>query len=248
MAFIPAAARPQDTRTTRELILDAAERRFAERGFTGVSMRELAADAGLRNQASLYNHFRNKRALYEEVLAAGLAPIVEVIAASGKGRGAAEGAEHTGTFLDLLLDYLIAHPHLPRLIQRAVLEDSRYLRKALTRMLRPLYAEGIEVLAGAGALWQPADLPHLGAGIYQLIFGYFANAKLLQMVIDGDPLSPSALERQRRFIKDAVARLLTPPARGPAAPAATARKKLQRGATASPPGAKAKTDGPHRGP
>ncbi|MFI5366367.1 MAG: TetR family transcriptional regulator [Candidatus Binatia bacterium] len=33
------------------MILDAAERRFAERGFAGVSMRGIAADAGLRNQA-----------------------------------------------------------------------------------------------------------------------------------------------------------------------------------------------------
>ena len=42
------------------MILDAAERRFAERGFDGVSVREIATDAGLKNQASLYHHFKNK--------------------------------------------------------------------------------------------------------------------------------------------------------------------------------------------
>src|SRR5574337_2169161 len=74
------AATRSEGSSTRDLILDAAERRFAERGFAGVSVREIAADAGLKNQASLYNHFRNKRALYEAVLARGLEPIVTLVA------------------------------------------------------------------------------------------------------------------------------------------------------------------------
>jgi TetR/AcrR family transcriptional regulator len=226
----PVVARAQPA--TRDLILDAAERRFAERGFAGVSMRELAAEAGLRNQASLYNHFRNKRALYEAVLARGVDPIVAVIAASGNvpraahggaarvgstaGGGNAPAAGNPGAFVDLLLDYLVEHPHLPRLIQRAALDDSRYLRSALTRLLRPLYAQGIRVLAAAEGPWQEAELPHLAAGLYQLIFGYFASAKLLETVVDGDPLSPAAIARQRRFVKAAVAQLLgaAPLARG----------------------------------
>lgn len=207
-----AVARAQPARATRDLILDAAERRFAEGGFAGVSMRELAADAGLRNQASLYNHFRNKRALYEAVLARGVDPIVAVIAASGNAQRGARGsvvvAGNPGAFVDLLLDYLVEHPHLPRLIQRAALDDSRYLRSALTRLLRPLYAQGIRVLAAAEGPWQDAELPHLAAGLYQLIFGYFASAKLLETVVDGDPLSPAALARQRDFVKAAVAQLL----------------------------------------
>ena len=56
----PAARRVREVRSTRDVILDAAERRFAERGFAGVSVREIAADAGLKNQASLYHHFKNK--------------------------------------------------------------------------------------------------------------------------------------------------------------------------------------------
>ena len=65
-----------DSRPTRELILDVAERRFAERGFAAVSMREIAAEAGLKNQASLYHYFKNKRALYEAVLTRSVEPIL----------------------------------------------------------------------------------------------------------------------------------------------------------------------------
>jgi TetR/AcrR family transcriptional regulator len=219
-----AVARAQQARATRDVILDAAERRFGERGFAGVSMRELAAEAGLRNQASLYNHFRNKRALYEAVLARGMDPIIAVIAASGDAQRASSSTTPVA-FLDAMIDYLIEHPHLPRLIQRAALDDSRHLRHVLTRHLRPLYREGIGVLAAMGGAWDPAELPHLAAGLYQLIFGYFANAPLLATVTD-DPLTPAAVERQRIFLKKAMTRLLAlapAPTRG-----ATRKRKLPR--------------------
>ena len=52
---------------TAQRILDAAQRLFAERGFNGTAVRDIAGRVGL-NPASLYNHFRNKEALYEAVL------------------------------------------------------------------------------------------------------------------------------------------------------------------------------------
>jgi AcrR family transcriptional regulator len=207
-----ATASIDNARSTRDLILDAAERRFAERGFAGVSVREIAADAGLKNQASLYNHFRNKRALYEATLARGLEPIVALVAArAATGDGTPSGGIEPPTleaFLDRVLDYLEAHPHLPRLIQRAGLDDSRHFRSTVSRLLQPLYAQGMRVLGGVVGPWEPAQLPQLAAGLYHLIFGYFANATLLQAVARGDPLSPVAVARQRRFLKTAVARLL----------------------------------------
>ena len=187
--------------TTRELILDAAERLFAERGFAGVSMRDIVAETPLKNQASLYHHFQNKEALYQAVLSRGVDNIVALLP---------EGADSAdiGANIDRLLDYLAAHPHLARLIQRAALDDSEHLESAVTRLLRPIYSRGRRALAGADRVWAPEEVPHLAAGLYHLIFGYFANAALLQAVVMDDPLSPEAVERQRRFLKTAVARLL----------------------------------------
>jgi AcrR family transcriptional regulator len=209
-----AAVRVTEVRATRDLILDAAERHFAERGFAGVSVREIATEAGLKNQASLYHHFRNKRALYEAVLARGIDPIVALVAASGQTsgpQGASDSgldARTVGAFLDLVVNYLEEHPHLPRLIQRAALDDSRYLRSAAGRLLQPLYAQGIDVLRRAPGTWQPDELLHLGVSLYHLIFGYFANAKLFEMVTQIDPLTPAAVARQRRFLRSAVTQLL----------------------------------------
>jgi AcrR family transcriptional regulator len=194
--------RPRELRSTRDVILDAAERRFAERGFAGVSVRQIAGDAGLKNQASLYHHFKNKKALYEAVLQRGLQPIIELVA------GSSTAGDSSDPVLDRIVDHLAAHPHLPRLIQRAGLDDSRALRGTVGRLLGPLYSSGLRVLAGSGGAWSDAEIPHLAAGLYHLIFGYFANAALLEAVLPDDPHSPAALARQARFLKVAVARLL----------------------------------------
>ena len=199
-----AAAKGADTPSTRDAILDAAERRFAERGFAAVSVREISTEAGLRNQASLYHHFRHKRALYEAVLARGIEPILALVSES------AEDAEREGYgehFVDRLVVYLADHPHLPRLIQRAALEDRRYLPSAIPRLLRPLYQQGVNVLAERGGSWKPADLPHLATALYLLIFGYFASAALFEAVTQQDPRSQVAVHRQRQFLKAALAKL-----------------------------------------
>jgi AcrR family transcriptional regulator len=54
---------------TEQRILDVAAERFARAGYDGVSVREIAALAGIR-ESSVYNHFENKEAilltLYDE--------------------------------------------------------------------------------------------------------------------------------------------------------------------------------------
>lgn len=52
---------------TRERLLLAAKRQFAEKGFYGASIAQVAAEVGLTKQALLY-HFKRKEDLYAEVL------------------------------------------------------------------------------------------------------------------------------------------------------------------------------------
>lgn len=53
--------------TARDRLLAAAHRQFAERGFYGASIAQIAGEVGLTKQALLY-HFRRKEDLYREVL------------------------------------------------------------------------------------------------------------------------------------------------------------------------------------
>ena len=194
-----------EPRSTRDAILDVAERHFAERGFAGASMREITAEAGLKNQASLYHHFASKRALYEAVLGRGVEPILQLI-------GRIEGVGEAGdAFLDQVLDHLRDHPNLPRLIQRAGLDDARYLKRVVSQLLTPLYAQGLRVLGGAGGQWGAGELPHVALGLFHMIFGYFANTALFEAVLGTDPRDADAIDRQRQFLKTAIRRLLGQP-------------------------------------
>jgi AcrR family transcriptional regulator len=198
------------TQPTREAILDAAERLFSARGVDGVAVRDLARELGL-TASSLYNHFPSKQALYEAVLERGLRPIVELVQASWQDQLERETVART---VNELVAHLAEHPHLARLIQRALLEETGNIRALLGRWLGPLYREGVGVIGrvATSAGWEPEEVPHLAVGLYGMVFGYFVNAASLQRTgtWGGEAFAPHALETQRHFLEKALYRLLGP--------------------------------------
>ena len=77
---------------SREAIILAAERLFAERGINGVSLREVAAEAGQRNNSAVAYHFTSREGLVEAVFRYRMARIDErrralLVALDASGRG-----------------------------------------------------------------------------------------------------------------------------------------------------------------
>jgi AcrR family transcriptional regulator len=194
---------------TREVILDTAERLFSAHGVDGVAVRDLAREMHL-TPSSLYNHFPSKRALYDAVLERGLRPIMEMVAEAWQ--AGALRPDHIRDTLDKLVAHLAVHPHLARLLQRALLEESKTFQTLIGPWLVPLYREGVSVVqrAAGAAGWPMSDVPHLVIGLFGLIFAYFVNASALQGLPgwDTDPLSARSLAQQRRFLEQAIFRLL----------------------------------------
>src|SRR5262245_36716066 len=56
-------------RSTRERLLDSAERLFAERGIQGVSLRTINAAAKARNASAAHYHFQSKEGLIRAIVA-----------------------------------------------------------------------------------------------------------------------------------------------------------------------------------
>jgi len=221
----PRGRRPADLAAppTSEVILDTAEQLFAARGLDSVSVRDLARHLGL-TAPSLYNHFPGKQALYEAVLERGLRPMMDILI-DAWAPGALEPERMRAT-LDRLLGHLTQHPHLGRLLQRALLEESGGLHPMLARWLGPVYREGLAVIreSASDAGWSPEELPYLALGLFGLVFSYFVNTAALRDIASPgeDPLGPTALAAQRQFLEKAVYRLLGP--RNESAPRSARRR------------------------
>lgn len=215
---------------TRDLILDTAERLFAARGVEGVALRELAREMGL-TAPSLYNYFPSKQALYDAVLERGLRPIVEIVVEAW--HPGALRPDRVRATIEELITHLTAHPHLGRLLQRALLDESGRFHARVGRWLSPLYREGLAVIRGtaAAAGWEPAEIPHLAVGLFGVVFSYFINVAALQTFAawTGDPMSLRSLAQQRRFLEKALYRLLGP------GPQATGREAGGRAADCGSP-------------
>jgi AcrR family transcriptional regulator len=132
VAETPAAPDAEDG--TRDRILRTAERLFAERGFNGVSVRELAAAAQV-NIASIGYHFENKEGLLSEVYRRHCEPMIQErlrgLEASARLRGKAKIAAIIEAFVRPALRQVEVEDGETFIRLRAVLsgENSELLEK-----------------------------------------------------------------------------------------------------------------------
>jgi AcrR family transcriptional regulator len=187
-----------EVESTRERILDVAERLFAQSGLAGTAVRDIAREAGL-TAPSLYNHFDGKQALYEAVLARGVQPLIDLLDGLGQ-RGPDEG--RTGELLDSIMDHLAHHPDLARLIQLEALTGGASLSQVAHGWLRPIVSQGLVALKNRpDSSWSEDEQPLAVAAWIHVILGHFAMAPLLEELFDFDPLAPDQIERQKRFLR-----------------------------------------------
>jgi AcrR family transcriptional regulator len=191
---------------TADRILDAAEYLFAEHGFAGTAVRDIAARVSL-NPASLYNHFPGKQDLYAAVLDRGLRPVFEMLsnlAASDWSPARDERA------IDMIVEHFAARPMLARLLHQEALAGGDNIARLAGRWMGPIYEQAVEALRASPVLegWSADDLPLLVMALHNLILGYFSMAALHEKLLGMDPLSHEAVARQKRFLRRATRRLV----------------------------------------
>ncbi len=98
--------RNADGQRTRRAILDAALDLFAEKGFFGTSLRDVAAAVGVRESA-LYNYFPSKDALFDALIATDHEEKTERLAALAEGSIADGGAALEQMALAMLANFAL---------------------------------------------------------------------------------------------------------------------------------------------
>lgn len=182
--------------TTSDRILDVAEQLFAQKGFAGTAVRDIAREAGL-TAPSLYNHFEGKQALYEAVLARGVQPLADLIDGLSGGDDV-----HSDDVLDAIMDHFASHPNLAKLIQHEALIGGASLSQIARGWLRPIVVEGMRAMKrNHASVWTDDEQPLAVAAWLHIILGHFAMAPLLRELFDVDPLAKDQIERQKRFLR-----------------------------------------------
>ena len=140
--------RERQAQLTRDEILAAARRLFAERGYTRTSVRDIAEAAGVSAQ-TVYDSIGSKQALVARLNdlideEAGIAAIVEAGGGSGDpgrgrrhvGRVTRSILEHCGDIVRALVTGAAAEPDLPRRSPRAIGATSGARRQIVGRLDR----------------------------------------------------------------------------------------------------------------
>ncbi|MEY5058669.1 MAG: hypothetical protein RJA51_416 [Actinomycetota bacterium] len=186
-------------RSTRDLILDEAVVCFAERGYDGTSLNDIAAGVGIR-RPSLLHHFASKELLYrnvfERILSDWLERVSEAVEMDGTGWDKVELVLRAGFAL------FEDHPDYVRMMRREALDGGVRLGIDLASVLKPLFeaaAEYLDEMMAAGKL-RRHDSRHLLIMGYGAILSYFSDAPFITDLLEDDALTSEQIGVHREAV------------------------------------------------
>jgi AcrR family transcriptional regulator len=182
----PEPARPE----TRERLIDAAGRVFAERGYRGATMREIADRAGATLAAAHY-HFGSKQDLYREVARAHFERLERRLAESGGAIDARAAAKLSrpelvallrGRVRTMALTFLEPDSLHATLMQRE-LADPNELPFIVRRWIDPIRRETEELLHCLAPALPDAAIEFAARSVMGQVIFYFTHRPALLLMM-----------------------------------------------------------------
>lgn len=182
---------------------------FAERGYAGASMSDIASRAGIQ-KASLFHHFTTKELLYTEVLSDSLQRFAALIEESRLG-------EDNDPFLDRLdrlsgavSDYIGGHAQTARLVLREFIDQGPFARGGGREVVQTILQAAVAfVQSGIDDKSLPAQDPRDAIlSIVGLHLVFYAAVEASEDLFGGDIFAPEAVAARRASVIQRVRGLL----------------------------------------
>ena len=188
----------------KEEIVAEATRLFAERGYEGASMGDLAERVGLR-KASLFHHFASKDVLYATVLGQLVDGVQRAVLTAATSEGSF--AERLDALSDALTTTLGASPYAARLLVREVMDWGPVIRGGLGRTLQDVLVGSLEFAkAGQREGVFNADLDPTQAivSIIGVHFMPFAIGDLIEKFTGTSPFQAAFVEQRKAAVREQI--------------------------------------------
>jgi TetR/AcrR family transcriptional regulator len=188
---------------SRDAILKAAERVFADAGLAGARTDAIARAAGV-NKALLYYYFKSKDALYLAVLENHMKEFnrrgLEVLMRPGSPRRTL--LEYVG----MHFDFMSSRPNYPRLFHRLVISGGSGLERLAEKYFQPVRRRLIRIIERGvhTGEFRRVESRHAAVSIVGLAVFNFAAAPVVRKVTNVDPYSKAHLAQRRKGILDLV--------------------------------------------
>jgi TetR/AcrR family transcriptional regulator len=201
--------RPVDT---RDRVLMVALQLFADHGYRGTSLRDIAKRIGIK-APSLLHHFPSKQQLYLAVLDRifnGMEDAAHrAMAASG---GPQEAIKHA---IADSIDFMAREPDAMKLLWKEFSDESGVGRSVMKRRLPPLNALAVNfVFTGQrqGAFRTDIDPFNYIQTLNSIITGYYSTAAVVKRLYGVNMFDHESTEKRKREVFDIVERTLFAPA------------------------------------
>jgi AcrR family transcriptional regulator len=208
LSSIPVGVARKRKRLRKEEIVLEATRLFAERGYEGASMGDLAQRVGLR-KASLFHHFPSKDVLYATVLAQLMDGVKTAILSAATSEGSFEA--RLDGLSDALTSTLGAQPHAARLLVREAMDWGPVMKERLGRTINDLLAASLE-FAKAGqreGVFNPdMDATQLIVSLIGIYFMPFAIDEIVERFTGTSPFHASFVEERKSAVRAQVRDLI----------------------------------------
>ena len=193
---------------TRDRVLTEAEAVFAEAGYHGARLHEIARRVGLR-KASLFHHFASKEDLYRAVVERGAAETEQILREVLEREGDPQGKVEE--LLTAYVDLVATHPERTRILLRQSLDGSPAVVQG--RETRELLHSLVEFISAGQRrkVFLPVDAEALLLGLIGTVAFLLTSASALASDWPAT-LEPALVERVKRHAADIARRCLIPPA------------------------------------